>query len=153
MIIETAQGEDIRQIAVLDSHIPTARLSECIANGLIYVLKDDSEKSASNGSSCDFPIVGVLRFSLFWQTIPFLDLIYLAKDYRGKGYGTQMMLEWEKAMRICGFKYIMTSTQADEDAWKFYEKLGFYKAGGFFPPEQQAEELIYLKQTGDSNEQ
>ena len=49
-------------------------------------------------------------------------------------------------MVIRGYKYVMTSTQADEDAWKFYEKLGYHKVGGFLPPEQKAEEWIYLKQ-------
>lgn len=43
-------------------------------------------------------------------------------------------------MAIRGYKYVMTSTQADEDAWKFYEKLSYHKVGGFFPPEQEAEE-------------
>ena len=51
----------------------------------------------------------------------------------------------ESLMVIRGYKYVMTSTQADENAWKFYEKLGYHKVGGFFPPEQEAEEWMYLK--------
>ena len=54
-------------------------------------------------------------------------------------------------MAIRGYKYVMTSTQADEDAWKFYEKLGYHKVGGFFPPEQEAEEWMYLKRLGLSD--
>ena len=38
--------------------------------------------------------------------------------------------------------------QGDEDAWKFYEKLGYHKVGGFFPPEQEAEEWMYIKELG-----
>ena len=81
-------------------------------------------------------------------TKPFLDLLYIDEAYRGKGYGSQMMSEWEQSMKIRGYKYVMTSTQADETAWRFYEKLGYRKVGGFLPPEQDADEWIYLKQLG-----
>ena len=54
-------------------------------------------------------------------------------------------------MAIRGYKYVMTSTQADENAWKFYEKLGYHKVGGFFPPEQEAKEWMYLKRLGLSD--
>ena len=141
MIIELAQGNDKQEIAKIDSHIPILRLSGCIENDQVYVLKDDFIK---NGGS--FPIVGILRYSLFWQTIPFLDLLYIDEPYRNRRFGTQMMREWEGNMAARGYKHVMTSTQSDEDAWSFYEKLGYHKAGGFFPPEQDAEEWIYVKE-------
>lgn len=141
MIIEHAQGIDIQQLAKLDRHIPPVRLEACVRDSKVYVLKD-SENS-------DARIVGVLRYSLFWQTIPFLDLLYLDETYRNKGFGTEMMKRWEQLMRCQGYKYVMTSTQADESAWRFYEKLGYRKVGGFFPPEQDAEEWMYLKQLDD----
>lgn len=148
MIIELAQGKDKQKIAKLDCHIPSPRLSECVGNGQVYVLKDDSIK---NGGQ-NYPVVGVLRYSLFWQTIPFLDLLYIDEAYRNRGFGTQMMCKWEETMSMMGYQYVMTSTQSDEDAWKFYEKLGYRKTGGFFPPEQEAEEWIYVKQLGEANE-
>ena len=140
MKITLANIEDQQKIAVLDRHIPSARLEECIERGRIYALNDGDA------------ILGVLRYSLFWQTIPFLDLIYLREDVRNKGFGTEMMRIWETAMQNAGYSHIMTSTQADEDAWKFYEKLGYRKVGGFFPPEQEAEEWIYLKELKNFNE-
>ena len=132
MKIEKAQLENIDEISFFDRHIPRERLESCIKNNMVYVLFDSE-------------IRGVLRYSLFWQTIPFLDLIFLDESYRDKGYGSEMMKEWETEMKQNGYKYVMTSTQADEDSWKFYKKLGYHKVGGFFPPEQEAEELIYLK--------
>ena len=36
--------------------------------------------------------------------------------------------------------------QADKDAWKFYEKLGYQKVGGFILPKQETEELMYVKE-------
>ena len=145
MIIELAQGRDKLKIARLDRHVPYPRLGECIYNGQVYVLKDDDIKNSGQNHRLKDPVVGVLRYSLFWQTIPFLDLIYIDEEYRGRGLGTEMMKKWESAMLTCGYKYVMTSTQADEDAWQFYERLGYRKTGSFLPPEQDADEWIYLK--------
>lgn len=145
MIIELAQRMDKPKIAKLDCHIPPSRLGECIAAGQVYVLKDDSIKGGGQNHRLKDPVVGVLRYSLFWQTIPFLDLLYIDDAYRQQGFGTQMMDRWEETMKIRGYKYLMTSTQADESAWRFYEKLGYHKVGGFLPPEQTADEWMYLK--------
>ena len=48
-------------------------------------------------------------------------------------------------MREAGYRYVLTSTQEDETAKFFYEKLGYEQCGSFFPPEQEAAELIYRK--------
>ena len=150
MIIELAQGKDKQKIAKLDSHIPSFRLDACIGDRQVYVLKNDSVKNVGRNHHRKEPVVGVLRYSLFWQTIPFLDLLYIEEAYRNRGFGTQMMSKWESVMATRGYKYVMTSTQGDENAWQFYEKLGYRKAGRFFPPEQEAEEWIYIKEIGES---
>ena len=137
MTVKLAEMKDNRRIANLDRHIPPARLDECIEQGQVYVLEDTDDS-----------VFGVLRYSLFWQTIPFLDLIYLNEAYRGSGYGTEMMHKWEYDMKVRGHRYAMTSTQADETAWLFYEKLGYRRVGGFFPPNQDVEEWMYLKELG-----
>ena len=79
MDIRLASAEDQEQILKYDRHIPLDRVMACIHDGLVTVLCDAHE------------IVGVLRYNLFWQTIPFLDLLYLDEAYRGKGYGKQML--------------------------------------------------------------
>ena len=145
MIIELAQGKDKQKIAKLDNHIPSPRLGECIWNGQVYVLKDDSIKNGGQNHRVKAPVVGVLRYSLFWQSIPFLDLLYIDEAYRGKGFGRQMMAHWENAMGKMGYKYGMLSTQEDETAKFFYEKLGYHRIGAFLPPEQEADEIMYLK--------
>ncbi len=149
MIIELAQSKDKQKIAKLDRHIPSSRLGECIWNQNVYVLKDDSIQNGGQNHRMKDPVVGVLRYSLFWQTIPFLDFLYLDTSYRKKGFGTEMMRLWEEKMAQMGYKYVMTSTQADEDAWRFYEKLGYRRVGGFFPPEQDAEEWMFVKRLGE----
>ena len=152
MMIELAKGKDKQKIEKLDRHIPSQRLGECIENGQVYVLKDDSIKNGGQNHRLKDPVVCVLRYSIFWQTIPFLDLLYIDEAYRNRGFGTQMMREWENLLKIRGYSYAMTSAQADEDAWNFYEKLGYCKTGGFFPPEQEAEEWIYVKRLSESTE-
>lgn len=151
MTIGLAQIKDKRKLARLDTHIPSQRLGECILKGQIYVLKDDSIKNGGQNHRLNDPVVGVLRYSFFWQTIPFLDFLYIDEAYRNQGFGTAMMYKWENAMGTCGYEYVMTSTQSNEQAWQFYEKLGYSKVGGFFPPEQEAEEWMYLKRLEPSN--
>ena len=134
MEIRPADRNDKQKILKYDNHIPHNKVGECIRNQLVYVLWDEGK------------IVGVLRYSLFWQSIPFLDLLYIDGDYRGKGYGRQMMEHWESVMRVMKYKYVMLSTQEDETAKDFYEKLGYRRIGAFLPPEQDADEVMYLKE-------
>lgn len=133
MEIRLAESKDKPKILHYDCHIPPARIGECIRNQRVYVLCDEKE------------IVGVLRYSLFWQSIPFLDLLYIDENYRGKGFGRQMMGHWESTLQAMAHRYVMLSTQEDETAKYFYEKLGYHRIGAFLPPEQDAEEIIYLK--------
>lgn len=92
--------------------------------------------------------IGVMRYNLFWDNIPFLTLIYFEESYRGKGYGRQAMLFWENEMREYGYKMIMTSTQVDEEAQHFYRKLGYKDKGSLFldnTPFEQPQEMLMLK--------
>ena len=134
MRIELARRGDIPALLSCDRHLPVSRLTVCVDQGMVYALRLGGR------------VVGVLRYSLFWQTIPFLDLIFLEEACRGQGFGRQAMAFWEKAMLDNGFRYAMVSTQADETARFFYEKLGYHRIGAFLPPEQEADELLYLKE-------
>ena len=60
--------------------------------------------------------IGIMRYNLFWDNIPFLTLIYFQKSFRRKGFGRKAMLSWEKEMRELGYKMVMTSTRIDEQA-------------------------------------
>ena len=137
MDIRLAVPNDIRHITRYDSHIPTDRVAESVDRGFVYVL--------CSGET----VVGILRYSLFWQTIPFLDLILIDDAFRNQGWGSKMMACWETAMKALGYDHVMLSTQADEHAFLFYEKLGYRRIGSFLPPEQEAEELMYLKKLGE----
>ena len=133
MIIRTAVPADLDGIRNYDRHIPVSRLEDCIRRGLVDVLEDDGT------------ILGVLRWNLFWQSLPFLDLIFLDDAIRGRGFGSEMMAHWERNMASLGYEDVLLSTQSDETSKFFYEKLGYRLCGSFLPPDQDVEELMYRK--------
>lgn len=81
----------------------------------------------------DGNFAGRLRYNLFWDEIPFMNMLYFLEEYQGKGYGTQIVKFWENEMAKFGYDKAMTSSQANEFAQHFYRKLGYQDAGGFFP--------------------
>lgn len=92
--------------------------------------------------------IGVLRYNLFWDNLPFLTLIHLDEACRGKGFGRQAMQFWENQMRELGYKMVMTSTQVDEQAQHFYRKLGYIEKGSLSfdnTPLAQPLEMFLLK--------
>ena len=135
MTIRTAVPADLDGIRNYDRHIPASRLEDCIRRRQVDVLVDDGGT-----------IRGVLRWNLFWQSLPFLDLIYLDDALRGQGWGTKMMARWEENMASQGYDHVLLSTQSDETSKFFYEKLGYRLCGSFLPPDQDVEELMYRKE-------
>lgn len=104
-----------------DSHIKENVCEESIKNNRIIVLIIDGS------------FAGWLRWNLFWDEIPFMNMLYLLEEYRGKGYGAQLVEFWENEMIKLGYDKVMTSSQANEFAQHFYRKLGYQDAGSFFP--------------------
>jgi ribosomal protein S18 acetylase RimI-like enzyme len=89
-----------------------------------------------------------MRYNLFWDNTPFLTLIYIDSAYQGQGYGSQAMLHWENEMRGLGYKMVMTSTQADEQAQHFYRTLGYLDRGCLVldnTPCEQPLEIMMIK--------
>ena len=92
--------------------------------------------------------IGIMRYNLFWDIIPFLTFIYIDDAHRKKGFGKQAMLHWETEMHALGYKMVMTSTRVDEDAHHFYRKLNYIDRGGIFldnTPFEQPQEAFLIK--------
>ena len=137
--IRFVTAEDREGWFALDHDLSAAEFGEKVRThrGLVYLEGDR--------------IVGILRWNLFWDSIPFCTLLYLREDCRGKGYGRALMARWEREMAALGCDMLMTSTQADETAQQFYRKLGFKDSGGFIvdiPGHEQPMELIFTKGLG-----
>ena len=132
MTIRTALMADLPVLSRYDRHISENELENLIRLGRITVAEADGE------------FAGWLRWNLFWDNTPFLNLLYLLEPYRGKGYGKALMDYWETQMQHQGFDRVMTSTASDEYAQHFYQKLGYSAIGGFTPP-GDSYEIIFDK--------
>lgn len=73
-----------------------------------------------------------------------MNMIWVDEQYRGKGVGKQVVLLWEDQMKQNGFKLVMTSTQANEEAQHFYRNLG-YRDAGCLLLENEPMEIILTK--------
>ena len=73
--------------------------------------------------------IGLMRYNLFWDFIPFLTMIYLDEPYRKKGFGAKALKFWEDEMRSLGHPFVMLSTRIDESAQGFYRKFGYIDMG------------------------
>jgi len=120
----------------LDKHLSENEFELKIRDKRGYIIYDDEKP------------VGLMRYNLFWDNIPFLTLIYIHESEQGKGIGKQAMLYWENEMRDIGYKMVMTSTQVNEEAQHFYRKLGYKDKGALFldnTPFEQPQEMFMLK--------
>ncbi len=120
----------------LDHDLPEAEFEEKVRTRRGYVCVADGR------------IVGILRYNLFWDSIPFCTMLRVDGEYQGRGYGKQLIERWEQDMRSAGRRMVMTSTQVDENAQHFYRKLGFEDSGGFVirvPGHEQPMEMIMIK--------
>ena len=130
--IQTATVKDIPTLLLNDRYMSTKELARIIP--LEHVLM------AFNGDK----FVGWLRYGLFWDKIPFVNMISVLEPERDKGYGMQLMLQWEKQMREEGFKRVMASTRSNEEGQHFYRKLGYRDAGCLLLPDEPLE-LVFSK--------
>ncbi len=101
----------------LDSHIKESVFLRKAENGECFIIEADGVP------------VGILRYNLFWDEIPFLTLIYIEETQRRKGYGKPAMLAWEAEMKLLGYNTALTSTLSNEDAQHFYRALGYRECG------------------------
>ncbi|MDO5423339.1 MAG: GNAT family N-acetyltransferase [Eubacteriales bacterium] len=93
--------------------------------------------------------VGLLRYNLFWDSIPFCTMLMVEGRFRGKGYGKRLMEWWEEDMKAQGYGMLLVSTQVDETAQHFYRRLGFKDCGGLvidIPRYAQPMELFLAKE-------
>lgn len=92
----------------------------------------------------DSKIIGWLRFGFFWDEIPFMNMLGVEEEYRGKGIGKKLVQFWEAEMKKKKHKMVITSSQSDEEAQHFYRKIGYADAGSLTLPKEPLE-VIFIK--------
>lgn len=133
LTIRYVQPEDREFWFRLDRHLPEKEFARKVSAQSGYVLLID-----------DVP-AGLLRYSLFWDSIPFCNMLYVAREHQRKGYGKKLMEYWEADMKAHGHERVLTSTQVDEEAQHFYRKLGYQDCGGFVLEVPGPMELMLIK--------
>lgn len=130
MRIRLAEHADSELLLKQDRHISPAELGELIERGRIFI----------GEWGTDF--LGWLRYSFFWDQIPFLNMLYILEPERGKGHGTELLSFWERKMKEAGHSRLMTSTVSEEYAQHFYVEQGYQAVGGFLLPGEPYEIIL-----------
>lgn len=130
-MIRYANTDDIDFIRKYDVHISKNELKNLIILNRVIVMLEDNK------------FIGFMRFNLFWDNTPFLNMLYLLEEERGKGNGTKLISFWEKEMKDRGYNYVLTSTQSNELGQFFYRKNKYKDVGSLILPNQPLEIMFY----------
>lgn len=131
-MIRYANEKDFLIVRKYDKHIRETELVTAIKAKRVFVMYHED---------C---FAGWLRYNLFWDEIPFMNMLYLLEEYRGKGYGGRLVDVWEKEMRDGGYQMVLTSTLSNEQAQLFYRKKGYIDCGSLVLPGEPLE-IIFRK--------
>lgn len=135
--IRYVQKEDQTFWHQLDQHLPEQEFDNKVNYRRGYILLDNNKP------------VGLLRYNLFWDNIPFCTMLFIDYKYQRQGYGKMLVEYWENDMKSQGYGILLTSTQVDETAQHFYRKLGYKDCGGLvidIPGYNQPMELFLSKE-------
>jgi GNAT superfamily N-acetyltransferase len=132
MRIRYAEDADYSWLKENDKHISAETLKAKIAAKEIYVVEEGGE------------LTGWLRYGLFWDNIPFMNLIFFPEEHRRKGFGKKLVYHWENDMKEKGYKKVLTSTRSDEEAQHFYREMGYTEIGGFKLADEPLE-IVFCK--------
>lgn len=134
--VRYAEAGDREDWLRMDRHLPEELFGKKVRDRMGYLLTDGGVPA------------GLLRYNLFWDSIPFCCLLFVEEAKRGQGGGRALMDHWEGEMRQKGHRLLLTSTRSDEEAQHFYRRLGYQDAGGLLltaPGYQQPLELFLAK--------
>lgn len=63
----------------LDTHLSEAEFQKKIRDKMGYIMLDNRTP------------IGLLRYNLFWDSIPFCTMLFIDWDFQHKGYGKKLM--------------------------------------------------------------
>lgn len=132
-MIRYANENDIEIISKYDKHISKEELANIIKLKRVIVMYEDDK------------FVGWLRYNLFWDNTPFMNMLYLLDNERGKGNGSRLVIFWENEMKQKNYEFVLTSTQSNEEAQFFYRKIGYVDSGALLLPNEPLEIFLYKK--------
>ena len=132
MRVSSAALDDLDFLVAEDHHINRDVIRDKITRREVMVAHVENRR------------VGFLRHGYFWDEIPFMNLLWVEEQSRGKGYGTQLVSFWESEMRKLGHDSVMTSSSSSERAQHLYRRLGYVDVGSLLMPDEPLE-IVFLK--------
>lgn len=136
MYIRSMTLADKEFVMSIDKHIDDEKYDKRVYSKCGYIICEENEPA------------GLMFHIILWDNLPFLNLIFVREEFRGKGIGRKAMLSWEEEMRKQGSKMVLISTQVDETAQHFYRKLGYIDCGSLLfnsTPFEQPMEMFMRK--------
>lgn len=137
-MIRYAEEKDFTILKGHDKHICEPELKNSITSQRILVLFEEDL------------FIGWLRYNLFWDNTPFMNMLYILEEYRGRGYGGRLVDFWEQEMARKNYELVLTSTLSDEQAQFFYRKKEYTDCGSLLLPGEPLE-IIFLKRLRSKN--
>lgn len=125
--IRYVKKQDIDFWFSLDKHLSKKEFNQKVKNKQGYVLFINNQR------------IGILRYNLFWDNVPFCTLLYIKQEYQRKGYGKILMNFWEQEMKEKGYTWLLVSTLKIETAQHFYRLIGYVDCGYLLAPGQEKE--------------
>lgn len=125
-----ARGSDLPFLGEVDRHVPPERLADVVSAGRVMVVEVDGD------------VVGFLRWGLFWDQVPFMNMLWVLPDWRGRGVGTALVGAWERCQLAAGHDVVLTSTMSSERSQHLYRRLGYVDSGALLLPDEPAELIL-----------
>ncbi len=131
MIVRPAERQELLLVARFEQNVTLRELEQLLNSGRVLI--------AQRGDG----LLGVLRWGLLWDELPMLHQLSIIPDQRGKGYGMQLLLQWERAMQRHGHRQTL-AIAPPEDGAAFLRRMGYNSCGWLRLPGREAA-LLYQK--------
>lgn len=115
-----ATVEALDSMLMKDTEIDKTTLLKKLFNNEIMMAID------TNGNP-----IGYLRYSLFWDEVPHLNMIVLDEAFRQLGAGKGLLLFWEAEMKRMGYNLLITTAAHNRVEQHFFRKMGYQDSGSF----------------------
>ncbi|MGF1445466.1 MAG: GNAT family N-acetyltransferase [Pikeienuella sp.] len=116
--VRAATTADIPALAQIDAWPAEAHWHSRIRDGGVLVLEAEGR------------VVGLARWSALWATVPFLELIEILPEHRGRGGSRRLIAALLADLKRRGYVALLSSSQTDEpDPQRWHIHMGFHSNG------------------------
>lgn len=116
--VRLAREDDLPALQRLDRWPKERVWRHKIAGGEVLVLEQGGR------------VVGLVRYELLWTTVPFMSLIEIEPEHRGRGYSRLMLAFLKEHLKAQGRVALLSSSQTDEPAaQRWHLHMGFRSNG------------------------